>query len=435
MEGSSKRARRLLVLIASTLGLMLALTLVLSGGVGASSSSRYDVTKLQLDEPVTLAAGAAQTGGQVDAVIRLDSAPLAVAMGPNWKQNGGTMTPAQQRAYVADLEQEQAALLPKVEALGATKLGSVTIALNAILVSVDSSKLDNLLQLPNVAAVREIEDYRLALAETVPHIGAAAVQGTGVDGDGVSVAVIDSGIDYTHKAFGGAGTPAAYTAAYGTAVTSPENKVRDAQFPSAKVTEGWDFVGEAWTGGATSPPLAPDHDPIDCGPQTIPAPCAGGHGSHVSDIIAGEARTAQTNGPGVAPDATLVALKACSAVSTSCSGVALIQAMNRAFDPNGDSNVADAVDAINMSLGLGYGQIQDDLSNASTNAVNGGIVVVASAGNSSDRPYITGSPSSTPEVISVAADACSVGEADRSHHCVRERRSGPSDAGRVLRRT
>src|SRR5947199_2493595 len=56
-----------------------------------------------------------------------------------------------------------------------------------------------------------------------------------------------------------------------------------------------------------------------------------------------------------------------------------------------------------MSLGSSYWQKEDDLSAASANAVNLGVVVVSSAGNSADRPYIVGSPSTTPEVISVAA--------------------------------
>jgi len=39
--------------------------------------------------------------------------------------------------------------------------------------------------------------------------------------------------------------------------------------------------------GAPRTCLLPDPDPIDCGPAAIPAPCAGSHGTHVSDIIAG----------------------------------------------------------------------------------------------------------------------------------------------------
>src|SRR3989442_8802164 len=77
--------------------------------------------------------------------------------------------------------------------------------------------------------------------------------------------------------------------------------------------------------------------------------------------------------------------------------------MEFALDPNSDGNLSDAVDVINMSLGSSYGQAEDDLSEASTNSVNFGVVVVASAGNSADRPYIVSSPSTAPGVISVAA--------------------------------
>jgi hypothetical protein len=83
--------------------------------------------------------------------------------------------------------------------------------------------------------------------------------------------------------------------------------------------------------------------------------------------------------------------------------VALLQGMDFALDPNGDGDISDAADVINMSLGNPYGQIEDDLSLASTNAVNLGVVVVTSAGNSADRPYIVGSPSTAPKVLSVAA--------------------------------
>src|SRR5436309_5624302 len=76
--------------------------------------------------------------------------------------------------------------------------------------------------------------------------------------------------------------------------------------------------------------------------------------------------------------------------------------MDFALDPNGDGDISDAVDVINMSLGSSYGQIQDDLAEASSTAVQLGVVVVAAAGNSADRPYIVNSPSTAAEAISVA---------------------------------
>jgi len=48
-----------------------------------------------------------------------------------------------------------------------------------------------------------------------------------------------------------------------------------------------------------------------------------------------------------------LACKACSSVSTACSGVALLESMDLALDPNGDGDISDAVDVINMSLRFG----------------------------------------------------------------------------------
>lgn len=92
-------------------------------------------------------------------------------------------------------------------------------------------------------------------------------------------------------------------------------------FPTAKVIDGYDFVGEVWPNG----PEAPDPDPIDFE----------GHGTHVADSIGG--RSADGLHKGVAPGASLLAVKVCSAVSSSCSGIALIQGMEFAVNPNGDA--------------------------------------------------------------------------------------------------
>ena len=123
---------------------------------------------------------------------------------------------------------------------------------------------------------------------------------------------LDSGVDYTHRNLGGPGTAAAYADAYGVNGADPRNTTRDGLFPTDKVIEGFDFVGEAWPNG----PLAPDPDPIDFD----------GHGTHVADIIAG--RSLDGLHKGVAPGASVLALKVCSSVSTSCSGIALLQAMD-----------------------------------------------------------------------------------------------------------
>lgn len=332
-----------------------------------------------------------QAKGPIDVVVQLTGAPLAVANGENARRQGGLLSRGQQIAHSQKLRRDQDDVLSKVIALGGKEIARVRIAYNAAIVRIDASKLQSVAAIPGVSTVQRVADYRLDLSETVPYIGASAAQAAGFDGKGVRVAVLDSGVDYTHRNLGGAGTAAAYAAAYGTDPSDPHNTTRDGLFPTAKVVDGYDFVGEAWTGDPdTTPPLAPDPDPIDFG----------GHGTHVADIIAG--RSADGDHVGVAPGASLLSYKVCSAISTSCSGVAILQAIDRSLDPNDDGSMDDAVDVINMSLGAPYGQREDSSSAAAANAGRAGIVVVVAAGNSGDKPYVLGSPSSAPEVISVA---------------------------------
>jgi subtilisin family serine protease len=387
------------------LSAMLAVGLVASiaAPANAAPASPTDPASLLLAEPVTVDTTGRKTidpalrtmTGPVTVIVRLKDAPLAVANGDGYKQAARAGAPrattAQQQAHLAQLSQAQSSFVGQASALGAREVARFSRALNAVAMEVDASQINSLAALPGVVSVRPARNYELDLSETVPYIGAAPSNlPTGVDGAGIKVAVLDSGIDYTHVKLGGPGTLEAYVAAYGTSPSDPRNTTRDGLFPTAKVIDGYDFVGEAWTGAAGTPPLVPDPDPIDFE----------GHGTHVADIIAGVAGGGE--GAGVAPGASLVAVKVCSAVSSSCSGIALLQGIDFALDPNGDGNMDDAVDVINMSLGSSYGQKEDDLSFAAGNAVRVGVVVVASAGNSADRPYIVGSPSSQPEVISVA---------------------------------
>jgi len=331
--------------------------------------------------------------GRVTAVITLVSAPVATVKGN-----------APQKARGAKIALEQDGVLAKLQSLDGTVtlLARTKIASNALLVEADSAKIAELASDARVAKIARVRDYELDLSETVPYIGATAVHGAGFTGDGITVAVLDSGVDYTHAAFGGPGDITGYKTAYGTKTKHTQNRMINESykgvklFPTPKVIGGWDFVGEAWVGGVGSPPLRSDPDPIDCSPSFIG--CGGGHGTHVADIIAGAS--------GVAPDADLLAIKVCSSITTSCSGVALLQGMDFALDPNGDGTTGDRADVLNMSLGSQYGQSDDDsLSAAVAVASAAGTLVVASAGNGGDKPYVTGTPAAAPSALSVAQTA------------------------------
>ncbi len=378
-KGERIVVRRLLV-VSSALALMLAVLVPAAAGAadGPDRSDRASapdhVAELQLDRPATSGVGLdaelrAATGTQT-VIVRLVGD--AVAESP-------AQTKAARRAQKKAVQAEQAAFVDRASRIApdAQVLAETQTVLNAVFLEVDAAALAELAADPSVLRISRVADYEMDLSETVPYIGAAAVQAAGYDGSGIKVAVLDSGIDYTHAAFGGSGDPADYAA-------NDPNIIETDTFPTAKVVGGYDFVGSNWPNA----PEAPDPDPLDDGPQA-------GHGTHVGHIIGGVG--------GVAPAVDLYAVKVCSSVSTSCSGIALIQGMDFAVDPDGDGDPSDAVDVINMSLGSNYGQsFDDDLSVAVDNATALGVLTVASAGNAADKPFIVGTPSATSTALSVA---------------------------------
>ena len=318
----------------------------------------------------------AKARGPQRVVVRLSAAPSvdAVAEGAGAQATQLRRVKAQHKLFIANAKRIDS----KARVLGETQR-----ATNLVSLRIDASKIAKLATDPNVVSISPVIDYELALDKTVPYIGAKIVQATGVTGRGIRVGVIDSGIDYTHVAFGGAGTEAAYEAAYGESNDDSRNVTLDGLFPTGKVAGGFDFVGESWPGedGVEDP----DPDPIDFQ----------GHGTHVADIIGGK--------KGVAPGVKLYALKVCSAVATTCSGVGLLGAMDWAVDPNGDGATTDHLDIVNMSLGKDYGEsFDDDLALAVDNASLLGMLTVAAAGNGGDKPWIAGTPANARTALSVA---------------------------------
>ncbi len=299
-----------------------------------------------------------------------------------------------QQAQAAQIAGQQAEFVADLTAADpeAEQITALDTALNSVVVEADAETLRELADDPRVETIARVRNYERHLDETVPYIGASAVQESGLDGSGITVAVLDSGVDFTHAAFGGPGTVEFYEECYGTGPLplgqpfdfAPEGACADFFGPGATVVGGFDFVGEEWPNG----PRTEDPNPIDFE----------GHGTHVADIIGGD--------QGVAPGVDILAVKVCSAVGSSCEGVALIKAMDYVLDPNGDGVTDDAVDIVNMSLGANYGQaFDDDLAAATDNASAAGVLTVSSAGNGGDKPFVQGTPSSAATALSVAQTA------------------------------
>jgi subtilisin family serine protease len=367
--------------------LLVSLILVVVGAAsgGAAEPDRLDralpdsVSGLKLSQPAVAEVDPSLVAaeGTVTVAIRLTNRSAAEVAALGW-------TASEQKAQAKKVEQQQARFLNALGRIdpGVDVRATTSRAMNAVIVDMDAAAVAAVAARPAVVAVTPVRDYQLDLSETVPYIGGTAVQGMGYDGSGVRVAVLDSGIDYLHAALGGSGNPADFA-------SNDPTIIEAGTFPTAKVVGGYDFVGSNWAASGDSE--EPDPDPLDDGP-------GGGHGTHVAHIIGGS--------NGVAPGVDLYAVKVCSSISTGCSGVALIQGMEFAVDPDGDGDTSDHVDIVNMSLGSNYGQpYDDDLSVAVNNASAIGVLTVASAGNSADKPYVVGTPSAAATALSVAQTA------------------------------
>lgn len=190
----------------------------------------------------------------------------------------------------------------------------------------------------------------------------------GLTGEGVTVAVIDSGIDYNNPDLGGSGVDD-----------------QTADFPSERVVGGYDYVGDDYDSSAGDAP-EPDAYPDDCG----------GHGTHVAGIIGADGEVT-----GVAPEADFLAYRIFGCDGTSSTDV-ILEAMEQAG--------ADGADVVNMSLGASFVTWQDyptaQLSDALTAT---GVTVVISAGNEGEAGTFSGG------APGVAADAITVASVDNTH--------------------
>ncbi len=210
------------------------------------------------------------------------------------------------------------------------------------------------------------------MADTAEYIKAAPLVSNGtVTGATQKVAVLDTGIDYTHKIFGGAGTVEAYEAAQADPTT--------VTWPQGQVIGGYDFMRN-------------DADPIENDPENPTdedAPTS--HGTSVSHSVTG-----------IAPEVELYVYSVCGG---GCPSAAQASALEAAMDPNGDGDTADKVDVINMSLGGEFGDtyIGGGTQYLIQQAVEAGVNVVISAGNDGDNPFRIGGPSTTPNALSVGA--------------------------------
>ncbi len=313
------------------------------------------------------------------AIVVLKGDPLSKNFKNNPKANANTPEIAKRKQEIATLH---STFKNKAEkALGKTftagkgkKKGFLRIeehdlALNAIVIKDDTfenikSKLANL---PEVASISENTVVKTDLFESVHQIGAddawTHYVGNGtlpLDGSGMRVGVIDTGIDYTHPDLG---------RCFGS---------------NCKVVGGWDYVNN-------------DADPMD----------DHFHGTHVSSTIAGNGTLTSMDGkttqplPGVAPGAKIYSYKVLDAGGGGFTSNVIL-GIERCADPDGNGNPVDHLDVCSMSLG-GPGNPDDATSQAIDNATDLGVFFAIAAGNAGPNQNTIGSPGTARKALTVAA--------------------------------
>jgi len=396
---SQRRTFRLLVgLVAAGLTVSLA-TAAVGGAAKAPSPSGGAQLQASYYTPMSLRTDT------VTAIVELSGDPIAEVQGA---QPTTPLTATQKNQIRAQLLASQNAIKPAIQAAGGVVRSDYQNAYNGISVRIARNKLSALKTLPGVVGVHVVRPMQQSNAISVPYLGVPTAWSTPFFWRGLNqkVAIIDTGIDYTHGNFrfpGTVATPAEFDAADATD-TLPANPALFGP-AAAKVKGGIDLVGDDYNASAPDgdPALVPhpDPNPLDCN----------GHGSHVAGTAAGfgvlangstfggpyDTTTHTPNrflvGPGVAPRANLYAVRVFG-----CEGSTdmTVDAIEWSLD-NG-------MNVINMSLGAPFGLRNDPSAVAATNAAKAGIVVVTSAGNEGPSPYIAGSPGIASNVINTAAN-------------------------------
>ena len=339
----------------------LAVTSAMCASAQANDFSKYNLAGKKLIKASAVTKKEQKVRSEATSWLIKLNAPASI----NAKTMGADVASIQAQAKIAQASVEQA--------INSMDLPLQVVAKTSTLVSsvvVNGNKQDvaKLLSNSQVEGIYPVYDYELHVADSADYIEATPLVSNGLaTGEGVRVAVLDTGIDYTHTAFGGAGTDEAYAAA----IADPAS----VDWPQGKVLGGYDYINY-------------DDDPIDVTTN---------HGTHVSHSV-----------NGIAPNVDLFVYSVCN---SGCPGLAQLLALESAMDPDGNGDISDRVDVINMSLGGDYGDIANDAVGLFINqAVKLGTNVVISAGNDGAYPFIVGGPSTTENALSVGAMTHPTGE-------------------------
>jgi len=351
---------------------------------------------------------------------------------PTLKQRAQSAQAATQSAKTA--ETTSVNVFSQLQSLdsSAKKIYSTSYALSGVAVRADAASLRKLAEQSGSVAHITILTPKKAL-DTANGSGEAPAnknndqlvnavktwEQTGKTGKGVNIAVVDTGLDYTHADFGGAGT----TEAYQTALNSTADPLTDPKvsklLDKTKFKGGYDYAGATYNPNAGNNNPTPDANPIDGQ--------GGHHGTHVAgtalgygvkaDGTSGKTDTAGYQkltagdiaswkiGPGAAPEAGIYSYKVfgdnggtTDLVLEALDGIAK---HNTEAEVNGDES--SRISIVSMSLGGSFGASDDPENVAVDNLTADNVLSVIAAGNDGDITDIMGAPGTAKSALTVAA--------------------------------
>lgn len=319
-------------------------------------------------------------------------APAVVDAEQSARLSGARLPAAAQQRVFDNARASQAAAAAEAQAMGGQIVFRYGTLINGFSARLTPGAAAALARRPDVAKVEPVGIVTLDNSTSVPFIGATKVwHKLGVKGQGMRVADVDTGIDYTHKDFGGPGTVKAYK-------RNDPRYIEPGTFPTKKVIGGYDLVGDNYDvldDDPTNDIPRPDPDPLDFD----------GHGTHTAGTCCGNGVPGHV-GPGVAPKSKLYSFKVWDEGNSTDD--VLVAGYERAVDPNQDGSTRDHVDVLTFSGGVDYGTESSTEARAAEQVVKTGTVFVAAAGNDANQAaggsaYVLGTPAAAPDVIAVGA--------------------------------
>ncbi|MGM0828906.1 MAG: S8 family serine peptidase [Bacillota bacterium] len=321
----------------------------------------------------------------LDIIVQFQVEPAAVQVA-NEKSKGKSVSALRLEDAQEKVEKSHKEFKEKINKSKSAKKNKIKKeyknAFNGVSMTLPAKEVMELIELQEVKAVWVDQEIQLDLPvddkkttspqmnDSIPFLGVDGLHDEGINGEGIKVGVLDTGIDYNHPDL-----EDVYKGGY--------DFVDNDDDPMEATHEEWKGLDPAsW-------------------PETYNgSPYWTSHGTHVSGIIAGQGQNDSGHTiTGVANGVDLYAYRVLGPYGSGSTGSVLAGI---------DKAVQDGMDVINLSLGATINDPLYPTSVALNNAMIAGTVALVAAGNSGPNDYTVGSPGTSPLAITVGASDVSI---------------------------